>query len=186
MGTYSADRQPALDCLLTAAARRSPRHRFVVAGPGYPGDAWPVNVERLEHVSASHHRAFYTAQRFTLNLTRADMIHAGYSPSVRLFEAAACGVPIISDYWEGLESLFRLGSEILISRSAADTVRALTWIDDAERTAIAQRARRAVLAAHTAEHRAIELETYLAEARSAPRRDTASAKWSSMATLPSV
>jgi spore maturation protein CgeB len=186
MGTFSPDRQPALQRLLSGAARLAPGQRFVVAGPGYPTDGWPDNVERVDHVPASEHRAFYTAQRFTLNLTRADMIRAGYSPSVRLFEAAACGVPIISDYWKGLETIFIPGAEIVISESAADTHKALSTIGERERRAIGRRARRRVLAAHTAEHRAIQLETYLAEAREALVRPSASRPCSSMATIPSA
>ncbi|MCU1383604.1 MAG: hypothetical protein JWL71_2301 [Acidobacteria bacterium] len=186
MGTFSPDRQPPLERLLAGAARLSPERRFVVAGPGYPRDGWPGNVERVDHVPASEHRAFYTAQRFTLNLTRADMIRAGYSPSVRLFEAAACGVPIISDYWKGLETIFTPGSEIVISESAADTHRALSTIGERERRAIARRARRRVLADHTAEHRALQLEGYLAEARDASIRPSTSRSCSSMATTPSA
>jgi spore maturation protein CgeB len=187
MGTFSPDRQPALERLLADAARLSPDRRFVVAGPGYPTDVWPDNVERRDHVPASDHRSFYTAQRFTLNLTRADMIRAGHSPSVRLFEAAACAVPIISDYWKGLETIFTPGSEIVISDSAAETHHALSTIGERERRAIGRRARRRVLAAHTAEHRAIQLETYLAEAREALVRPSASRRpCSSMATVPSA
>jgi len=185
MGTFSPDRQPALERLMVDAARSSPHHRFVLAGPGYSSEGWPANLELFEHVPASEHRSFYTAQRFTLNLTRADMVRAGYSPSVRLFEAAACGVPIISDYWKGLETIFTPGTEIIISESAADTRRALAEITDRERTAIGRRARRRVLADHTAEHRAIQLETYLAEARANLARPRTMRPCSSMATIPS-
>jgi spore maturation protein CgeB len=171
MGTYCATRQPALERLLLSAARNVPSQRFVVGGPGYPPETqWPANVERIDNVPAHEHRAFYTAQRYTLNLTRADMIRAGYSPSVRLFEAAACGVPIISDYWKGIETLFQPGSEILISESARETTRYLTELPDRERRAIGRRARRRVLAEHTAEHRAVQLERYLADATDAPVR----------------
>jgi spore maturation protein CgeB len=168
MGTYCATRQPALDRLMLSAAREARDRRFVVAGPGYPNETkWPANVERRENVAARDHRAFYNAQRYTLNLTRADMIRAGYSPSVRLFEAAACATPIISDNWPGLSTLFRSGSEILIVESARDTLRCLTEVPEAERVAIGRRARRRVLAEHTAEHRAEQLERYLAEAQEA-------------------
>ena len=105
LGTYSADRQPALDALLCEPARRWPEGRFAVAGPLYPADLqWPANVDRIEHVGPDRHPWFYGRQRFTLNVTRADMVRLGYSPSVRLFEAAACGVPIISDWWPGLST----------------------------------------------------------------------------------
>ena len=128
MGTYSADRQPTLDAFLIEPARYWPDGRFVVAGPQYPSSMyWPTNVQRLEHMPPGDHRAFYNSQRYTLNVTRADMISAGYSPSVRLFEAAACGVPIISDYWKGLEMFFAFDDEILVASSTHDVYRMLTF-----------------------------------------------------------
>jgi len=164
MGTYSDDRQPPLDCLLLEPARRRPERRFCVAGPQYPAHIpWPDNVERIEHLPPCAHRGFYNAQRYTLNITRADMIRQGWSPSVRLFEAAACGTPIISDWWEGLDAFFTPGEEILIARSPTDTLLYLDQFCDAARRRIGERARKRVLAAHTAAHRAAELESYLTE-----------------------
>lgn len=161
MGTYSPDRQPGLERLLLDPARAWPKGRFVVAGPMYPATlSWPRNVRRIDHLSPDRHRWFYGAQQFTLNLTRADMIAAGYSPSVRLFEAAACGTPIVSDWWDGLDQLFTPGSEILISRSARETLAILRELPSAERRAIGRQARARVLGAHTAAHRAAELERY--------------------------
>lgn len=161
MGTYSDDRQPALSRLLIEPARQWREGRFAVAGPLYPAAVhWPRNVERMEHLPPSRHSKFYGAQLFTLNLTRKDMVAAGFSPSVRLFEAAACGTPIISDYWEGLDTLFEPGREILIGRSSAEV---LGWVRDlppSEALEIGARARARVLAEHTAAHRAAELETY--------------------------
>lgn len=162
MGTYSDDRQPPLERLLLEPARRWPAGRFVVAGPQYPeGIEWPVNVERREHVPPAEHRRFYNAQRFTLNVTREDMVRAGFAPSVRLFEAAACGTPIISDNWEGLDTLFEPGEEILISRGPEETLEYLRELSESERKAIARRAREKVLADHTNARRAEELEDYL-------------------------
>jgi spore maturation protein CgeB len=175
MGTYSADRQLALERLLLAPAERRPQQRFVVAGPLYPPElSWPANVDRLVHVAPAEHRRFYNQQRFTLNVTRADMVTAGYAPSVRLFEAAACGVPIISDAWPGLETLFAPGREIIIAREAEDSLRALDLLDEEQSRRIGQAARRRVLAAHTAMHRALELEACFeecAEAVGAGRRE---------------
>jgi len=126
LGTYSPDRQPALERLLLEPARREPSLRCVVAGPQYPDDIdWPANVERIEHLAPADHPAFYAAQRFTVNVTRADMVAAGWSPSVRLFEAAACAVPVISDEWDGLETFFVPGREILIACEAHDVLLAL-------------------------------------------------------------
>jgi spore maturation protein CgeB len=165
LGTYSPDRQPTLERLLVEPARRAPHRRFVVAGPQYPDDIdWPENVERIEHVPPHEHPAFYAASRFTLNVTRADMIRAGYSPSVRLFEAAACGTPIISDVWDGLDTLFRAGDEIVLARGPGDVLQVLEEFSDGARIAMAHAARRRVLADHTAAHRAESLEHELAQA----------------------
>jgi spore maturation protein CgeB len=164
LGTYSADRQPALESLLLEAARGWPEGRFVVAGPQYPHSiAWPVRVERIEHLAPPHHAAFYAAQRFTLNVTRAEMVRAGYSPSVRLFEAAACGVPVISDRWPGIDEFFEPGSEILLARSAQDVLRILREMSEPDRRLLGIRARDRVLRAHTAAHRARSLVGYLDE-----------------------
>ena len=164
LGTYSDDRQPPLDKLMLEAARQWPLGRFVVAGPQYPASIkWPKNVEHIQHLPPSGHRNFYNAQRFTLNITRTDMVKAGYTPSVRLFEAAACATPIISDYWEGLETIFKPEEDILISNDAKDTLRYLREICKSERKLIGERARRKVLAHHTAAHRAKELISYVEE-----------------------
>src|SRR6476660_5863954 len=110
---------------------------------------WPANVERIEHLPPGEHREFYNAQRFTLNVTRADMVRSGYSPSVRLFEAAACGTPIISDYWPGIETIFEPGTDILIAASPQEMLKHLRQMKDPERLALGERARKKVLAAHT-------------------------------------
>ncbi len=164
LGTYSDDRQPPLERLMLEAAREWTQGKFVVAGPQYPASVrWPANVEHIHHLPPAEHRAFYNSQRFTQNITRADMIKAGYSPSVRLFEAAACGTPIISDYWEGLDTFFAFNEEILVSRSAADTLGFLKELPEEERKAIGEQARQKVLSGHTAAHRALELEIYTYE-----------------------
>ena len=164
MGTYSEDRQSALDKLLVEPARALTKSRFVVAGPGYPLDVpWPKNVQRKAHCAAKQHRRFYSAQRFTLNLTRAHMVEAGYSPSTRLFEAAACGTPIISDAWAGLDKLFKPRREILIARRPKDVIAYLQDMSESERREIGLRARERALADHTAAHRAAQLERYVAE-----------------------
>lgn len=165
LGTYSSDRQPPLQALMLDTAEKYPSGKFVVAGPQYPNNLqWPKNVERIEHLPPAAHRKFYNSQRFTLNITRADMIRAGYSPSVRLFEAAACGTPIISDYWEGIDTIFNIGTEILISYSAADTLRFLAETGEEERKNLGAKARARVMSGHTAAHRATELEQYYKEA----------------------
>jgi spore maturation protein CgeB len=164
MGTYSKDRQSALERLMLEPARRCGKARMVVAGPQYPrAIKWPANVQRIEHLSPRAHRAFYNQQAFTLNLTRRHMVRAGYSPSVRLFEAAACGRPIITDRWTGIENFFKPGEEILIADSPEQTLEYLVDMPAAERENIGRRARRRVLAEHTAAERTAQLESYALE-----------------------
>jgi spore maturation protein CgeB len=161
LGTFSSDRQPTLDALMLRPARKWPEGAFCVAGSLYPDEiSWPENVERIAHLPPSAHRGFYNSQAWTLNVTRADMVRAGYSPSVRLFEAAACGTPIISDYWPGLNEIFQIGSEILVAKTPAKALDYLRTTPDADRRAIAKRARARVIAEHTSERRAEQLEWY--------------------------
>lgn len=164
LGTFSTDRQPTVEKLLNEPARNFPQEKFVVAGPQYPQEInWPQNVERIDHLPPAKHREFYNSQEFTLNVTRQDMIKAGYSPSVRLFEAAACGVPIISDYWNGIESIFEPEKEILIAKNGKNVINFFENISEEERKQIGENARQKVLQFHTAEARAKELEKYISE-----------------------
>ncbi|GAB3168951.1 CgeB family protein [Telluribacter humicola] len=164
LGTYSPDRQPSLEKLMIDAAQAWPEGRFAVVGPQYPETIqWPANVAHTHHLPPSKHRQFYNTQRFTMNITRADMIQAGYSPSVRLFEAAACGVPIISDYWDGLDTVFSFDEEILVSYEAADTLRYLKEMDEHTRKEIGEKSRQRVLKEHTSVQRAKQLIGYAEE-----------------------
>jgi spore maturation protein CgeB len=161
LGTHAADRQPALNVLLLKVAERLPVRNFAIAGPQYPKEIqWPENVTRIEHLPAREHRAFYGSQRFTLNITRQDMVRAGYSPSVRLFEAAACGTPILSDEWPGLEQFFLPGREITLVRSTQEVLHSLQMPEE-QRREIAERARCRALRFHTAAVRAAEFEYYV-------------------------
>ncbi len=154
LGTYSADRQPALERLLIEPARRRPELRFVVAGPQYPAEIyWPANVERIEHLPPSEHAGFYGAMRYTLNVTRAEMVATGWAPSVRLFETSACGTPAISDRWPGLEAYLPVGEAVLVADAAEDV---LAILDEGTelRDRIARRARAEALARHSGRARA--------------------------------
>lgn len=165
LGTWSEDRQPGLEKLMLEPARAWPAGRFAVAGPLYPPTIeWPPNVRRTIHLSPAEHPRFYGSQRFTLNITRDAMKRAGFSPSVRLFEAGACGVPIVSDWWPGMETLLEPGRELLLSEGPEDTLRYLRDVSDAERLTIGEAARKRILAAHTPEIRAKQLEDYFVEA----------------------
>lgn len=168
MGTYAADRQPKIEQLLLEPARQLPQHKFIVAGPQYPKDlVWPENVRRIKHLNPRWHARFYSSSRLTLNVTRRDMVVAGYSPSVRLFEAAACGATIISDNWPGLNTFFRAGREILLPTNAQDVVHWITETDPEELHRIGCAAQERVLAEHTSARRAEQFEEGVAQGRAA-------------------
>lgn len=163
LGTYAADRQPQLERLLCRPAALLPERRFLVAGAMYPPEtAWPGNVARTTHVGPPDHPAFYSSARFSLNLTRSDMIAAGWSPSVRLFEASACGAAILSDDWPGLDDFLTPGEQILLPRDEHDVADILLHLTDRERTRLGTAARERILAEHTSAHRAAQFEAIVA------------------------
>lgn len=162
MGTYAPDRQPKIEELFCAPARRLPEHSFLLAGPQYPRELrWPANVRRIRHLNPRWHARFYSSSRLTLNVTRRAMVQAGYSPSVRLFEAAACAATMVSDNWPGLDAFFVPGREILVPAGSEDVVSYLAEADEAELRRIGRRAQERVLAEHTAQHRAQQFEQYV-------------------------
>jgi len=168
LGTYASDRQDLLDRLFIRVARRLPQRRFIVGGSKYPIDfPWQPNIWYVQHVPPAAHAAFFCSSPLTLNVTRAAMARMGYCPSGRLFEAAACGVAIVSDDWKGLETFFEPGIEIIVARSTDDVIEAMQ-LPVSELTRIAHAGRRRVLESHTATHRAVELENILDAARAAP------------------
>lgn len=162
LGTYAADRQATLETLLIKPARRLPQRRFVVAGAQYPqAFPWTDNIYFVRHLEPAQHPAFFASSGVTLNVTRRAMKEMGYCPSGRLFEAAACGAPILSDYWEGLDLFFEPGAEIIVARDS-DEAEAAIQLPYGARREIARRARERVLNQHTAEHRVREFERILA------------------------
>ncbi len=165
MGTYAADRQQKLDELFLEPCRRHPERQFLLAGSMYPwGWQWPLNVRRMEHIAPCDHPRFYSSSRLTLNITRAEMARWGWCPSGRFFEAAACGTPVITDWWEGLDQFFEPWNEIRVVRSPEEVERALE-LPTAEFDQMARRARQRTLDQHTGTVRARQLLAYLEEVR---------------------
>ena len=164
LGTYAADRQQKLDELFLEPARRREALSFVLAGSLYPRQwIWPQNVRRFEHVPPDCHAALYSSSRATLNITRQEMANWGYCPSGRFFEAAACGTPILTDWWEGLGTFFEIGEELCVVHTAGDVLSCLSR-DDRQLRAMAERARERTLAEHTGERRAAQFLNYCEEA----------------------
>lgn len=158
MGTYAPDRQAKLEELLVRPAEQLREKQFIVAGPQYPKKMrWPKNVRRITHLNPRWHGRFYSSARLTLNVTRREMVMAGYSPSVRLFEAAACAATIVSDNWPGLDNFFVPGREILLPLDSADVCRYIA-LEDSELRRVGEAAQQRVLAEHTSEVRAAQFE----------------------------
>lgn len=165
LGTYAADRQKALEALLVEPARLRPERRFVIGGAMYPSSfPWTRNIYSVGHLPPGEHPAFFASSRLTLNVTRRAMAESGWCPSGRLFEAAACGAPVLSDRWPGIDEFYRPGTEFLAANSTEDAVAALS-LSDAELRRIAEAARARTLEEHTSAHRALELEKLLEQAR---------------------
>jgi spore maturation protein CgeB len=161
LGTYAADRQPAVEALFARPAKLRPGMRFRLGGSGYDGAfPWTPNIFFLDHVAPAEHAAFFAGSRLTLNVTRRDMAELGYCPSGRLFEAAACGAPILTDVWEGLELFFEPGREVLTATTTDEALAALD-LAAADLAAIAAAARERTLDEHTSAHRAAQLLGYL-------------------------
>jgi spore maturation protein CgeB len=171
LGTYAEDRQPVLNRLLIEPARRLSHRRFLIGGALYPEDfPWTDNIFFVQHVPPPDHPAFFSSSRLTLNVTRRAMAEMGYCPSGRLFEAAACGVPLLSDNWEGLDQFYTPGKEILIAESTEDAVNALEMPDE-QLARLARAARERTLEEHTADRRARGLEEVLGSVGSVPHRN---------------
>jgi len=167
LGTYAADRQAALEELFIRPARQRPKEHFVIGGAQYPPNfPWAENIFFVRHIAPELHPAFFCSSRATLNVTRGTMAKYGFCPSGRLFEAASCGVPMLSDTWEGLEIFFTPGEEILPVRSGEQVLAALS-LSDQELARIASAARVRTLAHHTNERRVLELEAICEDALSA-------------------
>jgi spore maturation protein CgeB len=173
LGTYAEDRQERLDQLFITPARLLPDKKFLIGGAMYPQEfPWTNNIYFVRHLPPSDHPAFYSSSRLTVNVTRRAMAAMGYCPSGRMFEAAACGVPVLTDSWEGLDAFFEPGSEVLIGNSTQDALDAISLSDD-ELARIAKAARARTLDEHTADKRAVDFENAIQDAMSRRPHETA-------------
>lgn len=171
LGNFAAGLQPKLMRLLNQPAQMLAERRFLVSGAQYPENVeWAPNVERILHLHPPEHPAFYSSSRFTLNLTRDSGIAQGYSPSLRLLEASACGAAILSDAWKGLEQFLAPGREVLLPKDAWEVTEILRNFPEDERRRMGLNARERILAQHTASHRAIQFEEMLQRCAALPAK----------------
>lgn len=172
LGTYAADRVARLRELFLRPGERRPGLRLLLVGALYPPEVTGrPGLRTLPHLPSAEHPGLYASSQWTINVTRAPMAAMGHCPSGRLFEAAACETPIITDAWPGLEEFLTPEEEIVAAATCDDVLAALDMSPSRQRR-LAAAARARVLRAHTARHRAATLERLLTATRTgqAPAR----------------
>lgn len=140
--------------------------RFLLGGSGWPGADLPANVRAAGHVPTADHNVMNCSARLVLNIARDSMADTGFSPATRVFEAAGAGACVLSDAWEGIEMFLKPGEEILVARDAQDVVACVDGMRADDLAAIGAKARARVLADHTYQRRAEQVDALFA-ARSA-------------------
>ena len=155
------DREARIEEFFFTVASALPSYRFVLGGNGWAGKAMPANVKYVGHVYTRDHNAFNCSARTVLNVNRDSMASYGFSPPTRIFEAAGSASCLITDAWEGIETFLEPGRGVLVARSSDDVVRHLCTLSQLRAKQIGEAALERVLAEHTYEHRAQQLQRLL-------------------------
>ena len=148
---------------LLAPASRMPERRFAIWGVRYPSDA----LEALRTAGVTYRGylpnldapSVYAASRLTVHIPRQQYAAAMRGiPTIRVFEALASGIPLLSAPWDDTEELFRPDDLRFVQTGKAmeDSMRELLQ-EPARAEAQAARGLATVLARHTCSHRAAEL-----------------------------
>ncbi len=155
------DREERADEFFFRVAESLPHRQFALGGSGWDDKPRSANVNYLGHVYTRDHNPFNASAFAVLNVNCASMASVGYSPATRIFEAAGAGACIISDAWEGIETFFEPGRELLLAHEGDEVVSQLEQLTPQRRERIGQAALRRALAEHTYEQRALEVERAL-------------------------
>jgi spore maturation protein CgeB len=161
LGNRLPDREARVEEFFLRAAAQLPQRRMLLGGSGWADKGMPPNVNYLGHVYTADHNAFNCTPLAVLNVSRESMARYGFSPATRVFEAAGAAACLITDAWEGLETFFAPGEEVLVAHDGAEVAAQLQALDPARARAIGQAAYRRVLAEHTYAHRAAQLDAVL-------------------------
>lgn len=162
LGNRLPDREARVEEFFFRAAAALPGRRFLLGGNG-----WEERVERapnvryLGHVAPGDHNSLNRSALAVLNVSRESMAANGWSPATRVFEAAGAGACLITDAWEGVEDFLEPGREVLVARSGAEVAELLAGLDPERARAIGAAALERVLAEHTYDRRAAEVEAVL-------------------------
>ena len=157
------DREARIEEFFFEPARKLPELRFMLGGSGWGDKSMPANVNYVGHVYTRDHNAFNCSARAVLNVNRDSMASYGFSPATRIFEAAGSGSCVITDAWKGIETFLTPGREVLVANDAGDVVQHLLALDEDKAKQIGDAARRRVVAEHTYQHRALQLQRLLQE-----------------------
>ncbi|WP_349262372.1 CgeB family protein [Geminicoccus sp.] len=173
LGNRLPDREARVEEFFLRPASLLPDRRFILGGSGWADKACPANVARIGHVSTEAHNAFNCSPRAVLNINRDSMASTGFSPPTRVFEAAGAGACLITDFWAGIEMFLQPGTEVLVVRDGADVAELLRSLDADQAARIGQAALRRVLAEHTYDRRAVQLDRVLKATLDAKRKELA-------------
>ncbi|CCE10485.1 conserved hypothetical protein [Bradyrhizobium sp. STM 3843] len=150
------DREARIEQFFLDVAARMPERQFVLGGSGWESKGTPSNVRKVGHVGTGDHNAFFASGLAALNVNRDSMARYGFSPPTRVFEAAGAGACLITDAWVGIDSFLEPGQEVLVAASGDEVAEHLAALGPDRARAIAERARKRILAHHTYRHRALQ------------------------------
>lgn len=167
LGNRLPDREARVEEFFLRAAAQLPDKRMLLGGSGWGDKPLPANVRYLGHVYTADHNAFNCTPRAVLNVSRESMARYGFSPATRVFEAAGAAACLITDAWEGLETFFEPGREVLVAHSGDEVAQHVAALDAQRARAVGQAAYQRVLAEHTYAHRAAQFDAVLEGCRAA-------------------
>jgi spore maturation protein CgeB len=161
LGHRLPDREQRVEEFFLKPAERLPDRRFILGGNAWEDKRLSPNVDYMGYVSTRDHNAFNCTLQAVLNINRASMVTYGFSPPTRVFEVAAAGGCLITDAWEGIELFLEPEQEVLVAEDGEAVVELLSRLDPVQARAIGRAAHRRILAEHTYQHRAIQVQQIL-------------------------
>lgn len=157
LGNRLPDREARVEEFLFKPARLLPERQFLLGGAGWEDVNLPRNVHYAGHVTSRDHNAFNTTPLAVLNISRQNMADVGFSPATRVFEAAGAGACLITDYWEGIDTFFEPGAELLVARDGEEVASLLDRLNAGEAAEIGDRAMQRARRVHDYRRRAEEV-----------------------------
>jgi spore maturation protein CgeB len=168
LGNRLPDREARVEEFFLAAAASLPDKTFLLGGSGWGDKHVPENVRYVGHVYTRDHNAFNCTPTAVLNVNRESMARYGFSPPTRVFEAAGAGACLMTDAWQGIELFLEPNREVIVAESGAEVAERLQSLSFQDARDMGTAALRRILAEHTYDHRAAQLEELLDAVRHAP------------------